>query len=151
MDYEEIQHQIALLEIEGIGATIARKLIDHFGSAKEIFKQPNNLLNTLKTIGPKLIYAKRNKDLFVAIEKEISYCERNNIQILSISNDNYPKRLKDCSDAPIIMYYKGKELLNNPKIISIVGTRAATSYGKEICNSIVKELSLMICYCVSSI
>ena len=142
MDYEEIQYQMALLEIEGIGATIARKLIDHFGSAKETFRQPNNLLNTLKTVGPKLINAKRNKDLFVGIEKEISYCERNNIKVLSISNDNYPKRLKQCSDAPIIMYYKGKKLLNNPKIISIVGTRAATSYGKEICDSMVKELSV---------
>jgi len=142
MDYEEIQYQMALLEIEGIGATIARKLLDHFGSAKEIFMQTNNLLNTLNKVGPKLIYAKKNKDLFVKIEKEITFCERNNIQILSVSNDNYPKRLRQCSDAPIIMYYKGNKLLNNPKVISIVGTRAATAYGKEICSSIVKELSV---------
>ena len=142
MDYEEIQYQMALLEAEGIGATIARKLIDHFGSAKEIFMQTNNLLNTLNKVGPKLIYTKKNKDLFVEIEKEITFCERNNIQILSVSNDNYPKRLRQCSDAPIIMYYKGNELLNNPKVISIVGTRAATAYGKEICRSIIKELSV---------
>jgi DNA processing protein len=141
MDYEEIQYQIALLEVEGIGVTIARQLLDHFGSAKEIFNQPNNVLHSLKTVGPQLISAKSDKGLFIDAEKELTYCERNNIQVLSISNDNYPRRLKQCSDAPIILYYKGNGALNNPKVISIVGTRAATSYGKEICNSIVKELS----------
>jgi len=141
MDYEEIQYQIALLEVEGIGVTIARQLLDHFGSAKEIFNQPNNVLHSLKTVGPQLISAKSDKGLFIDAERELTYCERNNIQVLSISNDNYPRRLKQCSDAPIILYYKGNGALNNPKVISIVGTRAATSYGKEICNSIVKELS----------
>ena len=141
MDYEEIQHQIALLEVEGIGATIARQLLDHFGSAKEIFNQPNNILHSLKTVGPQLISAKSDKGLFMDAEKEITYCDRNSIQILSVSNDNYPRRLKQCSDAPIILYHKGNGALNRPKVISIVGTRAATSYGKEICNSIVKELS----------
>jgi len=141
MDYEEIQYQIALLEIEGIGVNIARQLLDHFGSAKEIFNQPNNVLHSLKKVGQQLIYAKSDKGLFIDAEKEITYCERNSIQVLSISNDNYPRRLKQCSDAPIILYYKGNGELNNSKVISIVGTRAATSYGKEICNSIVKELS----------
>ena len=141
MDYEEIQHQIALLEVDGIGVTIARQLLDHFGSAKEIFNQPNKVLHSLKTIGPQLISAKNDTGLFIDAEKEITYCERNSIQVLSVSNDNYPRRLKQCSDAPIILYYKGNEALNNPKIISIVGTRAATSYGKEICSSLVKELS----------
>ena len=142
MDYEEIQYQMALLEIEGIGVTIARQLLEHFGSAKEIFNQPNNALHSLKTVGPQLISAKSDKGLFMDAEKELTYCEKNHIQVLSISNDNYPKRLKQCSDAPIIIYYKGNELLNNPKVISIVGTRAATAYGKEICSSIVKELSV---------
>jgi DNA processing protein len=141
MDYEEIQYQIALLEVEGIGVNIARQLLDHFGSAKEIFNQPNNVLHSLKTVGPQLISAKSDKGLFMDAEKEITYCDRNSIQVLSVSNENYPRRLKQCSDAPIILYYKGNGVLNNPKVISIVGTRAATSYGKEICSSIVKELS----------
>ena len=141
MDYEEIQHQIALLEVDGIGVTIARQLLDHFGSAKEIFNQPNKVLLSLKTVGPQLISAKNNTGLFIDAEKEITYCERNSIQVLSVSNDNYPTRLKQCSDAPIILYYKGNGVLNNSKVISIVGTRAATSYGKEICSSLVKELS----------
>lgn len=141
MDYEEIQYQIALLEVEGIGVKIARQLLDHFGSAKEIFNQPNKILQSLKTVGPQLISAKSSKGLFIDAEKEITYCEKNKIQILSTSNSNYPRRLKQCADAPIILYYKGNGDLNHPKVISIVGTRAATSYGKEICNSIVKELS----------
>ena len=141
MDYEELQYQIALLEVEGIGVTIARQLLDHFGSAKEIFNQPNNILHSLKTVGTQLISAKSDKGLFIDAEKEITYCDKNSIQVLSVSNDSYPRRLKQCSDAPIILYYKGNGVLNNPKVISIVGTRAATSYGKEICSSIVKELS----------
>jgi len=141
MDYKELQYQIALLEIEGIGATIARKLLQHFGSAKEVFSQTNNVLNTLKTVGPQIILAKDDNHLFKSAEKEINYCDKNSIQILSISNNNYPKRLKHCSDAPIILYYRGNVNLNNPKIVSVVGTRAATSYGKEICSSIIEELS----------
>lgn len=141
MDYEEIQYQIALLEAEGIGVTIARQLLDHFGSAKEIFNQSNKVLHSLKTVGPQLISAKSDKSIFMNAEKEITYCDKNSIQVLSISSENYPKRLKQCSDAPIILYYKGNGILNNPKVISIVGTRAATAYGKEICSSLVKELS----------
>jgi len=141
MEHEELQYQIALLETEGIGVTIARQLLQHFGSATELFRQSNKVLNALKTVGPQIISTKEDKLLFSSIENEITYCEKNNIQILSISDNNYPKRLKHCSDAPIILYYKGNAPLNNPKVISIVGTRAATSYGKEICNSIIEELS----------
>lgn len=141
MNQEEKLHQIALLEIEGIGITIAKQLLNHFGSAKEVFNQPDKTLKTLNLIGNNIISERGNKEIFRIAENELSYCEKNNIQILCSNDKGYPKRLKHCADAPIILYYKGNADLNNPKVISIVGTRNATNYGKEICSEIVEELS----------
>jgi DNA processing protein len=49
--------------------------------------------------------------------------------------------LKGCSDAPIVLYYKGNANLNERRIISVVGTRNATNYGKEICEELIRSFS----------
>src|SRR5690606_1616999 len=59
---------------------------------------------------------------------------------LFYTNEAYPKRLKNCYDAPVLLYYKGKADLNSSKVISIVGTRNATAYGRELTQKLVEAL-----------
>ena len=74
-------------------------------------------------------------------EKEIDSMSKNNITAISYLDDNYPERLKNCVDSPIILFSNGEFDWNQSKIISIVGTRNATSYGKSFCQSLVNDLS----------
>ena len=52
---------------------------------------------------------------------------------------HYPNRLKQCEYAPLNLYYKVNVDWNNDKFISIVGTRKASSFGKQFTNELVKE------------
>ena len=62
------------------------------------------------------------------------------IEAIYFEDLKYPRRLKNCVDAPLIIYLKGKLDLNQTKIIAMVGTRNATTYGNEICRAFIKSI-----------
>ncbi|MCT4582150.1 MAG: DNA-processing protein DprA [Flavobacteriales bacterium] len=132
---------IALLEIPHIGLTIAKKLIKKFGSAEQVLSLSSSQYQTLGSIGYNIIEAKQKGTIFNTAQLQLDYCFSNAIEILSYYDHHYPKRLKHCPDAPLILYFKGHCDFNNTKVIAIVGTRNATPYGKDICNKIVEELA----------
>ncbi len=82
-----------------------------------------------------------SKALLKRAEEEVKFCEKNAIKIISYYNDEYPKRLHHCKDAPFLIYQKGCASLNESKMVNIVGTRNATLYGKSITHKIVEDLS----------
>jgi DNA processing protein len=88
------------------------------------------------------IRAKQIKDFnqFKDAEDEIKFTEKHHIQCLFLTNNDYPKRLLHCYDAPTILYYRGNANLNNSKIISIIGTRNNTDYGKQVTEDLITEL-----------
>ena len=63
------------------------------------------------------------------------------VDCLCFHDATYPQRLKECPDAPILLFFKGNVSLNQSRIINIVGTRHCTEYGKDICNRFLRELS----------
>lgn len=133
-------YEIALTFIKGIGDVTIRNLLSYCGSAEEIFKTPKSHLEKIPGIGPKTAGLIVNHCSFERAEQELNFIEKYKIAPLFITSDNYPKRLKNCADAPVLLYFKGKTNLNNQKIISIVGTRNATSYGSQLCERIVSGL-----------
>ena len=137
----DLLYQIALTQVNGIGAVHAKILIEHFGSAENIFKAGKKQLSTVEGIGSiKANEVKTFKDFKIA-EDEIKFCENHHIQPLFLTDKNYPQRLLNCYDSPTILYYKGNANLNHSKIVSIVGTRNNTDYGKQITEQITEELS----------
>jgi DNA processing protein len=134
-------YQVALTMINGIGAVQAKNLIDHFESAAAVFKASKKELSSISGIGE--IKAKEIKafDLWNDAEKEITFCEKHHIDILFLNDENYPKRLLNCYDAPTVLYYRGNANLNQPKIISIIGTRNNTDYGKQVTENIIEQLA----------
>lgn len=138
-DAEERFYQLALTQIENIGPRLARDLLDTFGTAREVFRAPGRQLTHLKYFGDQRINALKQID-YRFPEKELQFMEQHAVRPLFINDPDYPQKLRFCPDAPILLYYKGKADLNSSKIISVVGTRSHTSYGKAITEKLVNDL-----------
>lgn len=132
--------QIALTQIKGVGDITARNLLQLIGDEEEIFKLSRKSL-IQKGVTPRLADEISDPEVFRKAEKELSFVERNNISTYFINEKNYPHRLRDCVDAPVILYFKGDCDFNKEKVISIVGTRKSTSYGNNFCESFLETLS----------
>lgn len=79
---------------------------------------------------------------------EMEFCKQKNIQVLIFSDEGYPARLRECEDAPLVLFYRGVANLNEKRIISVVGTRKISERGKSICQNFCKELAALIPDCV---
>ncbi len=137
-----IQRQIAISLFSGIGAVNARKLVAYLGSVDMVFDASKKEMQAVQGIGKKmieLVIANRTEVLERA-SQEIEFIQKHQIETYFYLDKNYPKRLAQCADAPVIFYQKGKVNLDAPKIISIVGTRNATDYGRERVTQLLLEL-----------
>ncbi len=141
MNKESI-YQIALTLVPKVGDVIAKKLIAYCGSAEAVFMEPRKNLMRIPGVGSVLANTIVSKDLLSAAEFELRFMEQNGVCPVYFKDDDYPFRLKQCVDSPIVLYQKGSEVnLNAKRIISIVGTRKATDYGLRITEQIVQDLS----------
>jgi len=139
MDEEKI-YQVALSMVPGVGDISAKSLLSYCGSASEVFKCSTGKLSGIPGIG--IITARSIKDFnnFSSAEKIVAKCMNFNTEILFYTDKNYPKKLKQAPDGPIILYFKGAIDLNRLKIVSIVGTRRSTPYGREFVDKLVADL-----------
>lgn len=142
IDDEQLMYRLAVHSLPGIGPITARNLISYCGGVKEVFSKRKNLLEKIPGIGPERIKDILSFKDFTAMRNELTYLKKNNVQCLFYLDEKYPTRLKNCDDAPILLFYKGNVDLNRQKVISIVGTRHMTAYGKESLEKIVQELSV---------
>ncbi|NEU08105.1 DNA-protecting protein DprA [Flavihumibacter sp. R14] len=135
-------HQIALTLIPGVGDISARNLLSYCGTPEEVFKSKVSSLTTIPGIGPVTARAIKQYQCFDRAEKEIRFIEKFKIRPLFISDQSYPARLRNCADAPLLLYFKGNVDLNAQKVLSVVGTRNATEYGKEICRQLIADIAV---------
>lgn len=139
----DLTYKIAISLIPGIGSITARTLISYVGSIEGVFREKEK--NLLKIPGIGEINAQRiaaaQNDALAQAKREIEFIEKNQIQAYFYLDEGFPIRLKGCHDAPIILYYKGHADLNESRVISIVGTRNATNYGKEICDELIRNFA----------
>ncbi|HTD99515.1 MAG TPA: DNA-processing protein DprA [Mucilaginibacter sp.] len=133
-------HQLALTFIKDIGPVKARSLLMHFGDAEKVFKSSKEKLLHVPGIGEKTFNGINLAAALFKAEEELHFIEKNDVKVIFYTDPAYPKRLKNCIDAPVLLYAKGNFNLNPPHVISIVGTRNATDYGKQLCRQLVEEL-----------
>jgi DNA processing protein len=138
---KELYHTLALLQVDGVGDVIAKKLIQHCGSAEAVFLSKNTSLAKIEGIGKYLLKNLQDKTVFQKAEKELRFIEKENIKILHFQDTNYPKHLQNCFDSPVILFQSGKIDLTNRKIISIVGTRQVTSYGNTFTQKLIEDIA----------
>jgi DNA processing protein len=127
--------------IPGIGDVLGKKLITYCGDPQSIFREPKKMLRKIPRISEKLICAIQNKDILSRAEKEVHFIEKYRIKTFYFQDKDYPSRLKNCLDSPIMLYFKGNAEMNPDKAVGIVGTRNATEYGKEICHELILRLA----------
>lgn len=132
---------IALTFVKGTGSVNLKTLISYCGSPEQVFKEKKSKLLKIPGVGVKLYQAIQQKGIIKKAEKELRFIEKNKINTCHFYEKEYPLRLKNCIDSPLILYQKGKCDLNKGKFLAIVGTRNATRYGKKITQSIIEDLS----------
>ncbi len=139
---DQLQYRIALTLLPGVGIANARKLIALTGSAKALFTEKKNALQRITGLKDQAIDSiLDSKEYLQRAEKECRFIETNNIRTFFFTDDDFPVRLKQCTDSPIIIYSQGNADLDAQYIVSIVGTRKATDYGKEVCHNLINGLS----------
>jgi len=143
MNSSELLYTLALQKATKIGDITAKKLIQHCGSPEAIFKEKENVLQSINGIGSFISNSIKNSTLLTAAEKELNYLQKNNINHWYFQEEDYPERLKNCIDGPILLFHSGNINLKKQKIISIVGTRNITNYGKHLCEKLVENLSVL--------
>jgi DNA processing protein len=139
---EPLKYRIALTLIPNIGDILARRLVAYCGSVEAVFSERKAALEKIPGIGTVYAKAVLGQTVFSRAEEEIKFIERNGITPLFYLDAAYPKRLTHCEDSPVMLYMKGDADLNTEKIISIVGTREATDYGRELCEKLVADLAV---------
>lgn len=141
MNDSELIYQVALSLIPGIGSITARKLIHTVGSPRQVFQEKRSMLLRIPGVGELMAEKISINGLLQKAEEEILYISKNNIKPLYFKDREYPDRLNQCPDGPIMIYSKGDIDFNSGKFLSIVGTRTPTSYGIEMTRKIVSSLA----------
>lgn len=136
-----LKHKIALGLIPRIGDINARKLVAHFGSVEAVFHESYRTLTKIPGIGPGMARYISDRSYLEAADKEAAYVTKQNIRTFFYLDNDYPFRLRQCDDSPVVFFFKGTCNLDTSKILSVVGTRSATVHGKEICEKIIGGLA----------
>lgn len=136
----DVLYQIGITLIDGVGDVNAKKLIAHCGGAEAVFKEKKQQLIKIPGVGDVLAHAIRTQDVLKRAEEEIKFIQRYKIKPLFYLSNDYPKRLRNCNDSPVMLYYKGNAELNAGKILGVVGTRKATEYGKQFTEKLIEDL-----------
>ena len=140
MPEDELTALLTLNRIEGIGATGAKYLYQQLGSAQEIFRSRKHLKEIIPGVDPHLVEALEDSGYDSFIREELDFIEKHGIRCVTPADSDYPARLIDCNDAPLVLFSLGNVNYNAPRTVGIVGTRKCTDYGRRLCHTFLKEL-----------
>ena len=141
MTEQETLYAIALSFVPRLNLLNRKLLFEKMGAATEIFNQRHNLRDIFPDANKSTLEALAMMDTHLKrAEEELAFAQAGHVQCIGYNDEAYPARLRECPDAPILLYYRGNASLNSQHIISMVGTRQITPYGKDLCHTFVKEL-----------
>lgn len=141
MNHNETRNAIALTRVNYFNLAGLAQLYRKLGSATEVIAHRNNLKEVLPDASPRLLEAMHNIEQHLRVaDAEMEYNARNNIKTLCLADNDYPQRLKNCADAPLVLFLKGNTDLNRARVINVVGTRHCTAYGQDVIRKFITEL-----------
>ncbi len=141
MHQDDLYYLLALQKVKNVGDISAKKLLRHFGSAQAVFEAAKSNNISVQDIGTVMINSIKGFNDWQRVETELLYIEKHHIQAVSIFDEAYPQKLFHAPDGPILFFYKGNTDLNSRRMISIVGTRNMTVYGKRMVAEIIEGLA----------
>lgn len=138
----ETIHCIALTLLPRIKPSQILELYNAAGCASVIMENRRDLRAIAPEASPKMCEIIESMDTALQkAEKEAEFVEKHGIKCLTIADRAYPSRLKSCIDAPLVLFTKGSADLNTRHVVSVVGTRHCTEYGKDMCRRFTGELA----------
>ena len=140
MKKEKLLAILRLQKTKTVGDILAKKLIAATGDVAQIFEEKSSNLLKINGIGTRITKGLFDKETQKLAENELAYIIKNNIATSYFLEDDYPENLQQCIDSPILFFKDGNISLNNERIISIVGTRNMTSYGRGFCKELIQDL-----------
>ena len=138
--HDELYYQIALTLVPDTGPIYRKRLLHHFGSATELFRADKKDLLAIEGIGEKVASQLKNWNAFSLVENELKFIQKHAIVPLCLTSKAYPARLLNCPDPPTLLYWKGTADLNAAKVVSIIGTRSGSAYGKQVTEGLIRSL-----------
>lgn len=142
-DWQRAKELIALSMINGVGPVLARQLLAYYKTASAIFERTPQELMAVPNVGAVVAKNIAEAQTLSKAEKELETLEKRNILPLLFDSPYYPPLLKELPNAPLVLFYRGdKEWIRcmGKLTLSIVGTRKATSYGREFVQQLVAQL-----------
>ena len=141
MNEQEVFYSIALTRMTGFNSQMALQLYQKLGGGQAVYERRNDVGDVIPDCSPRLVEALKNwDDALKRAAVEMEFITKHNIRALTLNDADYPLRLRECADAPVILYYKGSADLNQPFVVDIVGTRHCTTYGQDLVHRFVTRL-----------
>ena len=141
---DEIFYAMALTRLTNFNFQQALELYKAVGSAQQIYEHRNEIGDVVKDASPRLMEALKDwGEAMKRTEFELTFMQEHQIRALTPMDDDYPQRLCECADAPLVIYFRGNADLNQSRIVSIVGTRQCTQYGKDLIRRLMTDLRQM--------
>lgn len=145
MQTDELKYLIALTFVKGIGPLMGKQLVHYFGNVEPVFTESERSFTQIPGMG-KAIAATIVESRSAALQRadqEMEFMVRHNVHCCSYLDADYPYRLKECSDGPIVLYMSDNIDLNSGHYVAVVGTRKITEYGKELTAHLVHDLAVL--------
>lgn len=134
-------YKIAFSRLHGIGPSRASQVISKIGTIEDFFSLKLQEIYLQTGIAKSILQNLNREGALGEAEKQMKFNEKHQITTHFFLDNDYPRRLKQCSDLPIVLYSKGNMNLNNRKIVSVVGTRNQTEYGHRILKEFINSIS----------
>lgn len=140
----EVIAAMTLMRINYFSLSGLTLMYRELGNAQTIIEHHANIRDIFPDASEKLVNGLRNIDEARArAEAELEFCQKHGIQPLPMNDEHYPARLRECNDAPLMLFYRGNADLNQQRVINIVGTRHCTAYGKDVISRFVRDLKAL--------
>ena len=141
MNEQEIYYTIALTRMTGLNFQTALRLYQELGGGQAVYEHRLDIKDVLPDCSNRLAESLKDWTLPLArAAQEMEFITKHKVKPLLLGDEDYPQRLAECPDAPILMYYMGSANLNQKRVINIVGTRQCTTYGKDLIRRFIADL-----------
>lgn len=114
-----------------VGPLTRQRLVEHFGSARQVFQATGEQLRAVEGIGPKIARSLREMAHSDLPARELAMCRKHGVELITRSCSNYPDKLQEIHDPPGVLFMRGSLLPHDNLAVAIVGTRHATTYGLD--------------------
>lgn len=138
---EDLFYWLALSLTPGLGSILIKRLLNRFKTPEAVFQAPRKDLLKIEGLGERVAGEIQKGPLENGVKREMALLEKAGGKILTLKDDDYPRRLKDIYDPPALLYVKGDLKGEDELAIAIVGSRKTSPYGRWFTGKISQDLA----------